>query len=246
MISEASIIKNNELVIDYKYCSTCIQCIAICPTKALSWDNIEPVSFNRSFYPSSDQIDELFRERRTIRDYKGKKIDRLLLEELAGYIVYAPIHNFNFRVIIFDDEYFWFYKNNVIYSLIRLFTPSREHEYLKAKPKLESAIRRNHGFKTKPAAIIMIVGDKRIPLSLESAQYALYNLDLYAQVKGLACRNLVGNQAVINRNKKFRKLAGLKHEEKIFGVLTLGYPAIKFRNKVKGKKVMIQWNKIRN
>ena len=88
----------------------------------------------------------------------------------------------------------------------------------------------------------MIVGDKRIPLSLESAQYALYNIDLYAQVKGLACRNLVGNQAVINRNKKFRKKVGLKPAEKIFGTLTLGYPAIKFKNKVYGKNIMIQWN----
>ena len=188
-----------------------------------------PVSFNRSLYPSSDQIDELFKERRTIRDYKGEKIDRLLLEKLAGYTVYAPTHNFNFRVIIIDDGliidlidsiilkftariYSWFYKNKVIYSLLRVFTPSREHEYLKAKPKLESA------------------------------QYALYNLDLYAQVKGLACRNLVGNQAVINRNKKFRKKLGIKPAEKIFGTITLGYPAIKFKNKVYGKNVIIQWN----
>jgi nitroreductase len=225
----------------------------------LSWDNIEPESFNRSLYPSPDQMDELFRERRTIRDYKGKKIDRLLLEELAGYIVYAPTHNFNFRIIIIDDEliidlidsiilkfvkitYNWFYKNNVIYSLLRLFSPSREHEYLKAKPKLEAAKRREGGFKTKPAAIIMIIGDKRIPLGLESAQYALYNMDLYAQVRGLACRNLVGNQKVINNNNKFRRLVGFKPEERIFGVLTLGYPAVRFRNKVKGKKVMIQWN----
>lgn len=256
-------IENDKLIIDYTYCSTCTQCIAVCPTKALSWDNIEPESFNKSLYPSTDQIDELFRERRTIRDYTGREIDRSILEEITGYIVYAPTHNFNFRVIIIDDDlikelidsiilnfsvriYNWFYKPSIIHSLIKICTPSREFEYLKAKPKLEAVKRREGGFKTKPAAIIMIIGDKRIPLSLESAQYALYNMDLYAQTRGLACRNLVGNQKVINRNRKFRKLAGLKHEEKIFGVLTLGYPAIKFRNKVKGKKVMIQWNKIRN
>ncbi len=252
-------IDKNELFINYKYCSTCTQCIAVCPTRALSWDNVEPLSFNRSLYPSSDQIDELFRERRTIRDYKEEKIDRLLLEELAGYIVYAPTHNFNFRVLIIDDDWIieyidstilkfvlkvhkWFYNNSIIYSLLKIFTPSREFEYLKAKPKLEAAKRRNSGFKTKPAAIIMIIGDKRTPLSLESAQYALYNIDLYAQVKGLACRNLVGNQAVINRNKIFRKKVGLKPVEKIFGTLTLGYPAVKFKNKVYGKNIMIQWN----
>ncbi len=256
-------IENKKLIIDYKYCSTCTQCIAVCPTKALSWDNIEPESFNKSLYPSTDQIDELFRERRTIRDYTDKKIDRSILEEITGYIVYAPTHNFNFRVIIIDDDliielidsiilnfsvriYNWFYKPSIIHSLIKTCTPSREFEYLKAKPKLEAARRRKKGFKTKPAAIIMIIGDKRTPLSLESAQYALYNIDLCAQTRGLACRNLVGNQIVISRNKKFRRLAGLKPGEKIFGTLTLGYPAIKFRNKVTGKKPMIQWDEIKN
>ncbi len=255
-------IENDTLTIDYKYCSTCTQCIAICPRKALSWDNVKPESFNKSLYPSPDQIDELLRERRTIRDYTGRGIDRSILEEITEYLVYAPTHNFNFRIMIIDDEqmiefidsiilkfalktYKWFYSTPIIYSLLKIFTPSREHEYLKAKPKLEAAERRKSGFKTKPAAIIVIIGDKRIPLSLESAQYALYNMDLYAQTRGLACRNLVGNQRVINRNKQFRRMAGLKPEERIFGILTLGYAAVKFKNKVDGKKPLIQWNDIK-
>jgi len=117
-----------------------------------------------------------------------------------------------------------------------------ESEFLKARPKIEHAIRRKSGLKSKPAAVILIIGDKRIPLSLESAQYALYNMDLYAQSKGIACRNLVGNQGVINRSREFRKKIGLNNHEKIFGTITLGYPATKFRNKVTGKRLPLQWN----
>lgn len=251
-------IENSLLTIDSKYCSTCTQCIAVCPEQALSWYNHKPELFDKSLYPDPEQVGELFRERRTIRDYTSRKIDRSILEEIAGYAIYAPTHNFNFRIIIIDDEqtieaankliyqfskniYYWFYKHKIIYSLIKTITPDREHEYLKARPKLENVIKRKGRFKTKPAVIILVIGDRRVPLSLESAQYALYNMDLYAQSKGIACRNLVGNQMILNRNSIFRKMIGLNKNEKIFGTITMGYPAVRFRNKVKGKNIGIQW-----
>jgi NAD-dependent dihydropyrimidine dehydrogenase PreA subunit/nitroreductase len=256
-------IENNILKINYEYCSTCTQCIAICPKQALTWDNFKSESYNKSLYPDSVQIDELLKERRTIRDFTNKKIDRALLEEIASYAIYAPTHDFNLRVIIIDDEsllkqidtlildfsvnlFNWVYKPKFVHLLIKLFMPNFEFEYRKAKPKLENAKKRNRGFKSKPAAIIMIIGNKRIPLSLESAQYALYNIDLYAQTKGLACRNLVGNQMILNGNRKFRQSIGLNKKERICGTLLMGYPAIKFRNKVNGKKIKIDWNTIKN
>jgi hypothetical protein len=177
--------------------------------------------------------------------------------------IYAPTHNFNLRTIIIDDDhiinlidsliykfsiniYKWLYKPRIIQLLIKIIAPDREFEYLKAKPKLENVQKRNSGFKTKPAAIIMIIGDKKVPLTLESAQYALYNIDLYAQSKGIACRNLVGNQMILNGNKKFKKLIGLDKNEKIFGTITMGYSTIKFKNKVFGKHIKIQWNTVKN
>ncbi len=250
------------LKVDYKFCSTCTQCIAICPKQAITWDQVKPELFDESFYPDSRQFRELLMQRRTIRDYSPQKIDKSVLEEIASMAIYAPTHNFNLRTIIIDDEiiishidtliytfsiniYRWLYKPGIIHLLIKFFAPDREFEYLKAKPKLENVQMRNSGFKTKPAAIILIIGDKKIPLTLESAQYALYNIDLYAQTKGIACRNLVGNQMVLNSNKKFKRLIGLDKNEKIFGAITMGHPAIKFRNKVLGKKIKIQWNEIK-
>jgi NAD-dependent dihydropyrimidine dehydrogenase PreA subunit/nitroreductase len=251
------------LTIDYKFCSSCTQCIAVCPEQALTWDHIRPEKFNTSIYPGPEQLAELFKERRTIRDFTNQKIDKLLLEEIAGYAIYAPTHDFNLRVIIIDDDriihlldsiilkfsknlYKWIYRTGMIHFLLKVFTPDLESEFLQARPKLEIALKRNAGLKTKPAAILMVIGNKKVPLSLESAQYALYNIDLYAQTKGIACRNLVGNQMTLNRNKKFKKLIGLKRSERINGTLLLGYPAIKFRNKVLGKQIPIQWNAMKN
>ena len=96
---------DNEIIkIDYRFCSTCTQCIAICPRKALSWDNSQPVVYDKKQLPTSLQLDELFKERRTVRDFKKDKIERELLKEIVEYGIYAPTHNFNMRLIIVDDD----------------------------------------------------------------------------------------------------------------------------------------------
>jgi len=252
-------IENQLLSIDFKYCSTCCQCIAICPEQALSWDNLASAKFDKINYPGPLQINELFRERRTIRDFTNVKIDRALLEQIVNNVKYAPTHNFNFKAIIIDEPelikiidevifrfikrlYRFVYKLKIIHQLIKITAPKFEAEYLKAKPKIMKSIQRGRSFKTDPAAIIMIVGEKSVPFSLESAQYSLYNIDLYAQSLGLGCRNLVGNQMILNRSRTVRTLLRLTKNEKVFGTIAIGHPAVRFRNKVNGKQVTIQWN----
>lgn len=252
-------IDDDFLRIDYRYCSTCCQCIAICPEMALSWDNHDPILFDKSNYPSPAQMEELFGERRTIRDFRQDKINREKLEKIVAIACYAPTHNFDLRAIIIDDPeiihmidsvIFQFIKNlhgfvyrtKLVHFLIRTFAPKTEFEYLRVKPKLEKSIERGRAFKSLPASIVLIIGEKRVPLSLESAQYALYNIDLYAQTMGLCCRNLVGNQMILNRSKSIRKLLQIRRDEKIFGTIALGYPAIRFNNRIMGKQLPIQWN----
>ncbi|MFQ5855559.1 MAG: nitroreductase family protein [Anaerolineae bacterium] len=92
------------------------------------------------------------------------------------------------------------------------------------------------------AAIVFIVGDKRIPLSVESAQYALSNMIFYAQAKGIGSCPWGPGQLFYDRSKPVRKRLGLQKREHILGTLLLGYPAVRFANKVEGKTLRIQWN----
>jgi nitroreductase/NAD-dependent dihydropyrimidine dehydrogenase PreA subunit len=249
---------NDKIQINHKFCSTCTQCIAVCPRLALSWDNHEPIPFDNRMLPVSSQLDELFKQRRTNRFFKKRKPERQVLEEIISHAVYAPTHNFNFRIIVVDEDkllaeidnvvfqynikiYKYLYKPKIIRFLIRFLAPSQEGEYLQAKPKLESSLEIGRAYLSMPPALIMIIGDRRTPLSIESAQYAIYNMDLFAMTKGLGCRNLVGNQMFLNRSKKLLKILGLSKNEKIYATMGIGYPGIKFRNKVIGKKMNIQW-----
>lgn len=245
--------------IDYDFCSTCTQCIATCPEQALSWDHMQPTAFDSKSLPTPKQMDELFKERRTIRFFKQEKVNRTLLEEIVRYGVYAPTHNFSFRVIIVDDEkiieefdriifrssmriYKLLFKPRFMSGLVRRLAPVYEKEFLRAKPKLEHSLEIDRAYASPPPALVFIIGDKRIPLSELSAQYALYNMNLYAQVKGIGCRNLVGNQMFLNKKKAVRARLGLKKHERIMGTFGVGYPAVRFRNKVAGRTFPVQWN----
>ena len=242
--------------IDTRYCSTCTQCIAICPRGALSWDHTPAVAYDRPGLPTPAQLDELFKERRSVRAFKKERIDRQLLEEIAGYGIYAPTHNFSLRLIIVDDEatiafldqtlftvisqiYRFGYKNKIIDRLVSLF--GYAEEYHRAKPKIEQAMTQGQVFSSRPAAFVFIVGDKKVPLSEASAQYSLANMMYYAQVKGIgSC--LWGNAPVfIDKSKAGRSRLGIQKHERIYGALMMGYPAIKFSNKVMGKSLPIQW-----
>jgi len=242
--------------INYEVCSTCTQCIAICPEQALSWDHVPPVAYDETRLPSPEQLDELLKERRTTRFFKEDKIDRTLLEEIIGYGIYAPTNNFELRAIVVDDEeiiveleqlilrfitriHDLVYKPKIVFNLVRRITPALDP---KDKVKIEEAIERGRTLGSIPAAVVFIVGDRRIALSEASAQYALYNMILYAQAKGIgSCLRGTG-QLLLDRFGAARRRLGLRKHEHILGTLMLGCPAVQFANKVEGKTLDIQWN----
>jgi nitroreductase len=248
---------NGAVKIDYGVCSTCSQCVAICPEQALSWDGVRPAAFDGARLPLPEQLDELFKQRRSIRVYKKAKIDRALIEEIVSYGIYAPTHSFEMRTIVVDDEetmetldrilmrfismvYNVAYRPKIV-GVLASMMGGLAQEYVLNKNKIESALERGFAFH-RTAVIVFIVGDKKIPLSEASAQYALANMTFYAQLKGIASC-LWGNGPIfMDRSRAARQRLGLHKHERIFGALFLGYPAVRFRNKVEGRTIAIQWN----
>ena len=96
-------VHEGKIQIDYPSCSTCTQCVAICPSRALRWDDAEPTRFEPDLMPTPVQMNELLKERRTIREFKPTSVDRRVLEEVTSYAAYAPTHAHGFRIVIIDD-----------------------------------------------------------------------------------------------------------------------------------------------
>lgn len=251
-------LKENNIQIDHDVCSHCCQCVAVCPTRALGWNGEKPIPFNKKNLPSPEQINELLMERRTIRFFKKDKIDRKDIEKVINLGNFAPSHSPTFRTIAVDDNkiikqidrevyhnnkkiYRYLFKPKIMKWLVKMVSGVYQYEFNKAKSKLESSLEHECAYPNRPPVLIFVVGDKRIPLMMESAQYVLYNMMLAAQVRGLGCRNLVGNQMFLTKNKKIRRILGIIKHERIFGFMGIGYPAIKFSNKFQGRDMPVQW-----
>ncbi len=245
-------------VIDYGSCSTCCQCIAICPQKALAWDGRPPAAFAADLLPTAPQIEELLAERRTVRAFTDEPVDRAVVEEIVSWGAYAPTHNFHLRCVAVDDPrviaavdraavrfsalvYRLIFRPAPVRWLVSACPPAVRQEFSKALPKLQAVVRRGRGYESLPPVLVCVVGDRRTPLSLESAQYALYNMALVAQVRGLGCRNLVGNLMIFNRSRELRVMLGLTRAERIFALAGFGHPAVRFRNKVVGRAMSTRW-----
>lgn len=243
--------------VEHTYCSTCTQCIAVCPQQAISWDNTPPEAFDHDLLPTSEQIDELLRQRRTMRRFKDQKVDRSLIKEIVSYGIYAPTNNYDLRAIVVDEEamisaldgimvrfsariYGLFYKPRLLFAVLSRLWPNPD--YVLNQPKLKEVTERGYTFEHNISAMVFVVGDKKTPLSEASATYHLYNMVLYAQTVGVGSRLWGPGQIFITRTREGRSLLGLARHERIYGTVLLGYPAVKFSNKVRGKTLSIQWN----
>jgi nitroreductase/NAD-dependent dihydropyrimidine dehydrogenase PreA subunit len=243
-------------IIDHELCSTCTQCISICPCRALTWDGAKPVPFDRNRLPSAEQLDELLKERRTIRRFKSEAIENELIEEIVSYGIHAPTNNFDLRIVVVTDRclirdldaiiiayvakiYNLIYRSKVVFRLVQALTPGLKEQ---DKVKMEHDLVRGRTYDTLPSAVVFIVGDRRVALSGDSAQYALYNMILYAQAIGVGSRLKGTGQIFLDRSRAARKELGLRQHEHILGTLELGYPALRFSNKVVGKTMPIAWH----
>jgi nitroreductase len=232
-------------------CDHCTQCVAVCPQKALSWDGVSPVPVDETHLPSAEQLDELFKQRRSIRLFKDDQIDRSLLHEIVSYGAYAPTNNHDLRMVVVDDQeviealertvvrfnsriYRLFFKRSFAFGLLRRIAPDVNP---KVKAKLEG--RRDDLF--NPTAMIFVVGDPRIAFSEASAQAALDLVTFYAQVHGIGSCLWGAGTMILDRKWDVREQLGLQERERILGILLLGYPALKFSNKVEGRTMPIQW-----
>jgi len=240
------------VTIDDSLCSTCTQCVAVCPQRALSWDGVLPSAYERERMPSTEQLAELFKERRSVRFFQKQAISRETLQEVVRFAADSPTNNYHLRLIVVDGRdaielidqavlryvrriYAVIYRPRPVYAMLKGMLNQRGAGD-KVKVKIEQGLA-SHGrsIHEDTAAIVFVVGDARVPLSIDSAQHALSNVIYYAQAQGIGSCLWGNGRIFLNGNRAVRKKLGLRKHEKILGSLLLGYPSVKFSNKVEGK-----------
>ena len=71
-------------------CGACQHCMAVCPTGALSWGNINPETLEPVRFADPDDMIGMIKGRRSIRQYKDKDIPDDVLQKLGEMLAYPP------------------------------------------------------------------------------------------------------------------------------------------------------------
>jgi nitroreductase/NAD-dependent dihydropyrimidine dehydrogenase PreA subunit len=213
-----------------KICNFCGKCVAICKENAILWegsweDDVEsyPGVKNYEENVSYEQLMQLLKAKRSVRQYKPKKVPQELLKKVFEAMRYASSA---------DTRRAW--KFSVVSDPSLIKTLSQEsikivYQYI-GFPSAQAAltyfnsIDKDPIFHKAPAVIFLTTGAMgSMPLTdagivLTYGQFAAYTLGLATCWIGLAHG--------LGTNKEMMKIIGL--EGQIHGVLTIGFPAVKY------------------
>ncbi|MFX1437467.1 MAG: nitroreductase family protein [Promethearchaeota archaeon] len=207
-------------------CILCGHCIAVCPERAIistGMDDI-PFDFNESNLSISPQdLNKLMLSKRSIRKYKNKKVPKEIIEKLINCMRYAPtaMNKRSLKCLVISDEQ---KINEFIDSIIEAIEEDEEREMY--KKKREKGI---DPFFYKAPHILILHSDNKWDIT--NATIAITYAMLYAETLGLGSCWIGGVQIFLNENKEISERV-LDIKDKIFGIMILGYPLVKYYRSV--------------
>jgi len=213
-----------------KRCNFCGKCVAICKENAIMWegtweDDVEsyPGVKNYEENVSYEKLKQLLKAKRSVRQYKPKKVPQELLEKVFEAMRYSPSAG-NCRA----------WKFSVVSDPSIIKTLSQEsikivYRYL-GFPSAEAALNYYDSIEKDPIfhnapAVIFITASMIDSMPLTDAGIILTYGQLAAHTLGLATC-WIGLAHGLGMNKEMMNLIRLKG--KINGVMTIGYPAVKY------------------
>lgn len=217
-------------------CILCGHCFAVCPERAIIFTdmNDNSLDFEESGVSiSNKELNRLMLSKRSVRQYKNKKIPKEIIEELINCMRYAPTA-MNKRslkcLVISDDKKI----NEFIDSIIEAIEEEEERDVY--KKKREKGI--DPFFYNAPHILILHSDND---WDSTNATIAITYAMLCAETLGLGSCWIGGVQIFLNENKEIKKsVLGIK--DKIFGIMIFGFPTVKYYRAPPRPPIEIKFN----
>jgi nitroreductase/NAD-dependent dihydropyrimidine dehydrogenase PreA subunit len=203
-------------------CIRCGHCVAICPNDAILGNEMDDMQdIQKDVSISYDEMINLIRSRRSIRKFKPEPLSEDIIDKIMKGIRYAPT-NGNVRTLYYSlisdqarikelsDALYNAYEGNPMRKIM-----SRMKE-----------IGLDPFFRGAPHVLVCSSGED-LGFHNNNAGVALTHVMLLAQTLGVGTCWIGYAQMMMNKNKDLLKIAKARGE--VFGVLTLGYPNVKYR-----------------
>jgi nitroreductase/ferredoxin-like protein FixX len=248
-------------------CIACGHCVAACPADAIEHSDFPPGSFGPltpDLLPSSAQVFEMLRTRRSIREFQDKAVPNAVVEQVLEAAQTAPsAHNYQkTQYVIVQSEdtrkgllvlLAGFYtglarqvNNPLVRAAYRLQLSKTE---LAGVMRLRSdfdmiAERVRQGedpFLRGAPCIIIAHAERDLNFPESNAAIALHNATLMAQALGLGGFLIGYLVAACARERRIAKLLDLPPTHRVYGALALGYPKRASTRWIGRKALVTKW-----
>lgn len=260
-------------LVDEASCIACGQCVAICPQSAVSHSEfpataIQAIQFEQ--IPSTGQVMELLKTRRSIRAFRDKSLAKDTLETIIDGARFAPSgHNSqSTEFLVVQDKDVLNQVTAMVIEYLKFEVKRFENPFfrtialLAARESAESGLHEIPGFKhmiqtfesgadpiLNGAPVLLVFHARRtVGFADVNAQLALQNASLVAHSLGIGHFYtgwvLAPCRAPMARawNERIPTLLGIPPGNVLYGALALGYPIPRFKNMIDRKPPHIRWN----
>ncbi len=224
-------------------CISCQHCYSICPTGAISIDNKEPEEAFYVNYGNPDEVLNLIRSRRSIRQYKDEEISPEVFAKIKEMLPYIPTGcNYN-------SLHFSFVESKSVMDKIRCYTIEKLLKIISNKFTSKYAgkfVRFKDAFENGEDIIyrnaphmIVVSASIKAPCTNIDPIIALSYIELYAQSLGLGTCWCGFAQACLKIMPKLSAVLEIPDGYKPVYAMLIGKPVVKYHRTIVPEKFPI-------
>lgn len=228
-------LKNKKAGIILDSCLMCGQCTAVCPKEAITisgYDTEVVSKKEKNVHLNPDDVLDIIRFRRTIRQFKDKKIPDSVLNQIleAGRLTHTAKNMQDVSFVVLNKK-----KASIEKIAVRLFR--------RVKPLVDlfSSMARNvkideHFFFFHAPIVIVILAEEKT-----NGILAAQNMEFVAEANELGVLFSGYFTTAANISRKIKRAIGLPKGKKVAATLVLGYPKVNFLRSVQRKKLDVRY-----
>ncbi len=252
---------------DEETCNLCGHCMALCPTEAISHslmdpDNFIPIETPVVFDP--DEFIAFVRQRRSHRSYKNKAVPREDLEKLVQMCRYTPtgsnLQTVEIKVITNAEKIKKLSDLTIDYFMGMIADVEKQVDgFLSREEELPEELAAMNEFAKRykmlglardfgidpilhNAPAVMIFHSAPSPSTpKDDCVIAAQTVVLAAMTMGLGTCYIGLLNFSANSSPRVKEALGLPGENKVYSVLVMGYPKLKFLKTVDRKPIKVTW-----
>ena len=219
---------------DFSACIGCQHCLAICPAGAISVFGKNPKNSSEcKDLPSTAQMENLIKIRRSCRQFNQENIDEVTLQRLKDILNYTPT-GVNYRGLHFTIIESMDKMSKIKEALYKNLKFILKYIPLKGRLKgFKDAILSGKDviFRNAPHMIVVSV-DKKSPCADIDPVIALSYFEMYAQTLGIGTLWCGFAYKTLPFSRAAMKMLNIPKNHKLSYVMLFGYPKVKYHRAI--------------